>query len=113
MKKEKKIYFYEKNGVKTTKVIAFGKNGRKYVGIARCNPEDAYDEKTGIEIAKWRCLEKATKDNLKDSDKKMEYLFNLSDDILKEIGKELVRNNKLLELLDVVETNFKEMNMRH
>lgn len=49
--------FYERNGVKYIAAISSYKK-RTVKGIAKCNPEDVYDEEFGKRLAEARCSKK-------------------------------------------------------
>lgn len=62
--------FVDKNGVKTIIVLS-RYAGRVVKGVAKCNPEDTYDEAYGIELATKRCDAKVAKKRLENANKKL------------------------------------------
>ena len=72
--------FYERNGVKYIAAISSYKK-RTVKGIAKCNPEDVYDEEFGKRLAEARCSKKInhlrSKDIYKEYAKTLENLIDM------------------------------------
>lgn len=62
---EDALIYYFKNCGRFIREIAYNQSfyiKNKYVGVAKCHPDDAFDVETGKEIAKAKCLSKYYRD---------------------------------------------------
>lgn len=94
-------YFIYGNDKNITVVVTYYKD-MMIKGVAKCHPEDTYDEKTGIEIAKARCILRLKGIQLSEATDEMqtlsgliEYLQKVQDTTTELLKKLDVRRNEL------------------